>query len=70
MAHVLTPEEQAVELANRRAHPFVLISGWRCHCGDEYPFDPIWQGIGDQLTVTCRKGHTSIIRYLPETVSR
>jgi hypothetical protein len=67
---VMFPEEQEAQRRARAAHPWVLISGWRCWCGWEGPFVPVWQGIGDGLTVTCGRTHVSIVRFIPETVGR
>lgn len=63
---VATPEEQAAAKAEKDAHPWVYVTAWRCHCGQEVTFSA-WLGIHDRIDASCARGHRNIIRFLPET---
>lgn len=67
---VLFPEEQAAQQAERNRNPRVLVSGWKCWCGAAGTWKgDVWLLVGDNLNVSCPRGHVSLIRFIPETVS-
>lgn len=69
--HILTEAEIAAQRREREGNPAVLVAAVKCWCDDQFPVDkPFWQYSGDQVTIHCRKGHVSVIRYAPETVGR
>jgi hypothetical protein len=69
---VLTPEEQAAQMAEKQNNPAVFISGVRCWCGAEEDLGKRrgwWMWSGDGVQINCSAGHRNLVRFLPETVS-
>lgn len=68
---VLTPKEQAAQHVEGEQNPRVYISAVRCWCGLEMNLkrDSFWIWSGDQVSISCPRGHTNVVRFTPETVT-